>query len=232
VLDRLRGRTVLYVHLAEEALHTGTGTPTGTCMGMGMGAGMVPSAGPVARVEGLGPVSREQLTEWLGTDTVIIRPVIDPTDMVAADCYETPEDLAEALTLRHPYEVFPFGTLLSRVADKDHTRPYLDPDRGGPPGQTGLHNLGPLGRRHHRAKTLGGFACHQPLPGLYLWRIPSGYWYRVDHTGTHPLGRDRPEILDHLLPVTIASKTSAASRVPRSRVETCFGQQLDLVLAT
>jgi hypothetical protein len=24
---------------------------------------------------------------------------------------------------------------------------------------------------------------------VYLWRSPHGYWYRVDHTGTHPLGK-------------------------------------------
>jgi len=44
-------------------------------------------------------------------------------------------------------------------------------------------------------KTFGGFVCHQPLPGLYLWRTPSGLWFRVDHTGTHALGLQIPDII-------------------------------------
>jgi hypothetical protein len=24
---------------------------------------------------------------------------------------------------------------------------------------------------------------------VFVWRTPHGYWYRTDHTGTHPLGR-------------------------------------------
>jgi hypothetical protein len=25
---------------------------------------------------------------------------------------------------------------------------------------------------------------------VFLWRSPHGYWFRVDHTGTHPLGKN------------------------------------------
>jgi hypothetical protein len=25
---------------------------------------------------------------------------------------------------------------------------------------------------------------------VYLWRTPHGYWFRVDHHGTHPLGKN------------------------------------------
>jgi hypothetical protein len=42
-------------------------------------------------------------------------------------------------------------------------------------------NLGPLARGHHRAKTFGDWQLHQPLAGLYLWRTPTRYWFRVDH---------------------------------------------------
>ncbi len=48
-VDRLRPRTVLYLHLAEEAL----ATPEGC-------------GAHVVRSEGLGAVTRTQLTEWLG----------------------------------------------------------------------------------------------------------------------------------------------------------------------
>ena len=33
---------------------------------------------------------------------------------------------------------------------------------------------------------------------MYLWRTPTGHWHHVDHTGTHPLGRHTPPILEQL----------------------------------
>ena len=181
VVARLRPRTVIYCHLAEEALAGTAGTSPGT---------------QVARTN-LGPAGLTQLREWLGHDHVVVKPVIDVNGQISVDDYEIPTHLAEVIALREPYEVFPFGTLGSSQSDNDHTRPYIPMDEGGPPGQTSTDNLGPLGRRHHRAKTFGGFTCYQPLPGLYLWRTPAGHWYRVDHTGSHHLGRETPEILRH-----------------------------------
>ena len=58
------------------------------------------------------------------------------------DAYETPYRLREAVFLRDPVDVFPYGNATSRALDLDHSTPYVLPDRGGPPGQTGLHNLG------------------------------------------------------------------------------------------
>jgi hypothetical protein len=170
VLDRLRPRTVLYLHLN-------------------------PTDPTVARAEGLGPTSLAQLRDWLGidehADRITLRPVLGFPGQRAVDAYETPPDLAEALRIRHPHEIFPWGTRRSRTSDLDHTTPY----QTGHPEQTGPHNLGPLARGHHNLKTHGTFTCHQPLPGLYLWRTPTGHWYRVDHHGTHALGRDIPEII-------------------------------------
>jgi hypothetical protein len=70
----------------------------------------------------------------------------------------------------------------------DHTIPYLSPDRGGPPGQTRLGNLGPHVRRNHMYKTHGRWQVRQPEPGTWLWRSPHGRIYLVNTTGTHPLG--------------------------------------------
>jgi hypothetical protein len=70
----------------------------------------------------------------------------------------------------------------------DHTIPYLSPDKGGPPGQTRLGNLGPHIRRHHNQKTHGGWQVRQPEPGTWLWRSPHRKIYLVNATGTHPLG--------------------------------------------
>jgi hypothetical protein len=176
-LERLRPRTVLYVHLAQEAVEGVPGTQ-------------------VARTEGFGALSLEQLRTWLGTDKVVVRPVIDVANQRSVDRYEVPRWLDEAITLREPFEVFPWGTTASRHSDKDHTEPF-DHHAGAPPGQTAMDNLGPLARSHHRAKSFGGFALHQPLPGLYLWRAPTGCWYRVDHTGTTRLGYQTPDIIEH-----------------------------------
>jgi hypothetical protein len=92
-----------------------------------------------------------------------------------------------ALRLNRPTSVFPYSHTASEP-DLDHTVAYVSPDRGGPPGQTRIENLGPLTRFAHRVKTHGrGWRHHQPIPGVYLWRTPHGYWFRVDQHGTHPL---------------------------------------------
>jgi hypothetical protein len=52
-------------------------------------------------------------------------------------------------------------------------------------------------RYGHRIKTHGrGWRHRQPAPGLYLWRTPHGYWYRVDRHGTRPLGKDPDSMLE------------------------------------
>ena len=179
---------MLYLHLSEEALRTRAG---------------------VARVEGIGPVALSDLHELLGRDTIVVKPVIDPTGQVPVDAYEIPRAMREALTVARPYEIFPWGTLASRSADLDHTTPYRPPDDGGPPSQTRPDNLGPLARAHHNAKTHGGFTLHQPTPGTYLWRTPTGYRYRVDHTGSHPLGRATPALVHSHLEIRLAGLLAA-----------------------
>jgi hypothetical protein len=82
--------------------------------------------------------------------------------------------------------VFPYAAAVNRPIDLDHTIPYISPDRGGPPGQTRIGNLGPYLRRHH--KTHGGWQVRQPEPGTWLWRSPHRRIYLVNANGTHPLG--------------------------------------------
>ncbi|MFL6045469.1 MAG: hypothetical protein ACJ72M_10150, partial [Propionibacteriaceae bacterium] len=50
--------------------------------------------------------------------------------------------IREAMFLRMPASCFPYATATGRL-ELDHTKPYIPPVRGGPPGQTGVHNLGP-----------------------------------------------------------------------------------------
>ena len=68
--------------------------------------------------------------------------------------------------------------------------PYAPRDDGGSPRETGLHNLGPLTRSHHRAVTFGGWQRRQPEPGSYVFRSPSGHLFVVTNHGTLRLGRD------------------------------------------
>jgi hypothetical protein len=167
--NRARPRVVIYVHLAAEALMAGTG---------------------ICRVEDVGPVVLSQLRSLLGTRcTINLKPVIDlPAGHIPIDCYEIPASLREQLLLRSPADVFPYAAAISRRMDADHTIPYLSPDRGGPPGQTRIGNLGPYVRRNHNRKTHGRWQVRQPEPGTWLWRSPHGRVFLVNSSGTHPLG--------------------------------------------
>jgi hypothetical protein len=179
-IQRLRPRSVLYLHLSAEAVH---GRPE---------CGVARVDDPVAG----GPVSVDQLRAWLSNDRVTVKPVIDPLAAQPVDGYEVPAHLREAMELLVPGEVFPYGTSAARESDKDHSVAYVPMDEGGPPGQTALTNLGPLGRRHHLAKTFGRFRLHQPTVGLYLWRSPTGHWFRVDERGTAYLGKQQPAAVE------------------------------------
>jgi hypothetical protein len=97
------------------------------------------------------------------------------------------ERMRDALLARTPASVFPWTGSLNRHNDIYHTVPYLPPP-GGPPGQTGLHNLGPLTRSEHRAKTIGHLSLRQPLPGTYVWKTRYGRVLITNDTGTHDLG--------------------------------------------
>ena len=167
--DRARPRAVVYVHLSGEALTASAG---------------------VTRVEDVGPVLLGRLRTLLGGHCQInLKPVIDlPAGHTPIDAYEIPGSLREQLLLRQPADVFPYAAAVNRSIDIDHTIAYLHPDRGGPPGQTSIGNLGPHTRRHHRMKTHGGWLVRQPEPGTWLWRSPHKRTYLVNNTGTHPLG--------------------------------------------
>ena len=165
-----RPRVVLHFHLADAALRSGH---------------------PIVRPEDGGPLTLHQLTEFLRRSgcQVRIQPLLDPTDVAPVDGYEIPARLRAAVRVRQIADVFPFGTCLSPQMDLDHTERYVSMDYGGPPGQTRLDNLGPLTRPGHRAATHGGWQKHQPEPGYYLHRSPTGYIYLVTNQGTLSLGR-------------------------------------------
>jgi hypothetical protein len=160
----------LHFHLSEAALRTGQA---------------------LVRPEDGGPLTLHQLTEFLGSRRcqVRIRPVLDPTEITPVDGYQIPARLRAAVRVRQAADVFPFGTCLSSKMDLDHTERYVPTDYGGPPGQTRLGNLGPMSRPGHRAVTHDRWAKHQPEPGYYIFRSPTGYLYLVTNQGTLTLGR-------------------------------------------
>jgi len=99
-----RNRHILYVHLTDKTLATGAG---------------------VLRVEELGPLFASQLTELLGHDQVVVKPVIDLHDQVSVHSYEIPDRIRERVRLRHPVDMFPYGggEATTRM-DQDHITPY------------------------------------------------------------------------------------------------------------
>lgn len=164
-LTPLAPKAVLYVHLHEAA---------------------VTGASGVARVEGFGPRSYASLADLLARTDLVVKPVIDLNDRVRTTAYEHPESLKERVHLTSGGDYWPYATSTGRNVDYDHPTPYdADQDiRGGPPEQTGTHNSGPLGRRHHRWKTHAGYRSRQCGPGRYVWLTPYGQGFLVDHRGT------------------------------------------------
>jgi hypothetical protein len=173
---KLRPRVILHVHLSHEALLVATADATAL-------------GGGVGRLEGVGPITLGQVRRFLAdTDCdVQVQPVIDPQDATPVDGYEIPRRIREAMFLRMPASCFPYAAGSHRM-DLDHTKPYLPPARGGPPGQTGLHNLGPMTRHEHRIKTHSRWRVRQPEPGFWIWRSPRHAYYLVSNSGTQYLG--------------------------------------------
>ena len=205
-LAKLAPKAVLYVHLHESALRPDRGCEH-CCRGS------------VARVEGLGPFGLSQLAELLQRTQLVVKPVIDLSDRVRSTAYEHSDTLKERVHLVTGGDYWPFATSTSRAVEYDHPTPYdhhatprrASPDGAGahppdppdPPPQTGTHNSGPLGTRHHRWKTHAGYRSRQAGEGRYVWTTPHGLAFLVDHTGTHriPLRHarailDAPEGID------------------------------------
>ncbi len=159
-----RGEVVLHVHLEQAA---------------------VLGAGGLARLQETGgPVTAEQVRDWCGNpDTqVTVQPVLDLAEHLHVGSYEASARLKLQTQLRDGTCAFPFCFRPAEQCDCEHRVPH-DPDRddGGP---TCSCNLAPACRRHHRAKTTGGWTYLTVEPGTYLWRSPLGYQFLRDHTGT------------------------------------------------
>ena len=146
----------------------------------------------VARVEGLGPVTLTGLQALLARTPLTVKPVLDLSDRVRSTAYEHPESLKERVHLTTGGDYWPYATSTNRNVDYDHPTPH---DATGPPGQTGTHNSGPLGRRHHRWKTHAGYRSRQCGQGRYVWLTPHGLGYLVDHRGTRRISNKHARMI-------------------------------------
>lgn len=97
-------------------------------------------------------------------------------------------DLAEQSVVRRRAAEVDDLLVVAAWADVHSSDPRRDPQ--GPPGQTGMHNSGPLGRRHHRWKTHAGYVSRQSGTTRWVWRTPYGRHYLVDHRGTRRLDQE------------------------------------------
>ncbi len=173
-LSALTPRSTLYVHLHEAVIHGAPG---------------------VARAEGIGPVTLARLAELLRGTEIAVKPVIDLTDRVRTTAYEHPASLKERIALTTGGDYWPYAVSTSRAVDYDHPTPYVPPDQGGPPGQTGSHNSGPLGRRHHKWKTHAGYSARQSGQGRYIWTTPHGLAFEVDHRGSRSIDPHQAQVI-------------------------------------
>jgi hypothetical protein len=162
---RRRREVVLHVHLAQAALH-------------GAGDGIMLLS--TATGHPLGPVTVEQVQDWCGAPeaAVVVKPVLDLAETLTSSGYTPSPRLREQVIERHRTCVFPHCTRPAERLDLDHIRPYA----AG--GKTETDNLAPLCRRHHRAKTHGGWIYHRLAATEYLWTSPHGYQWITDPDGT------------------------------------------------
>ena len=191
------GTAVLYLHLTPddlaEHLEAGTGT---------------------AVIERIGATSLELVETWLAGRTFTVRPVLDLTHysgtgpgngavpssgtgtgagteipltgpLAPRDGHDPSPAMREVVFLRDATCVFPGCRRDSRGCDLDHIEAWVDPDEGGPPGQTNLVNLAPLCRLHHRIKTFTDWDYERLLDGRHLWVSPTGHSYVVEPAPRH-----------------------------------------------
>jgi hypothetical protein len=79
--------------------------------------------------------------------------------------------LRHLVMVRNPTCTAPGCRRPAQACDLDHTIPY---EQGG---RTCECDLGPLCRRHHRAKQAAGWLLEQVRPGVFTWTLPHGRSY-------------------------------------------------------
>ncbi len=145
----------------------------------------------VGGAEQLGPATQARIREWLAGSRATIVPVLDLGRDDAVDQHDPPEWMREIVLLRDQrcVFVFPWWARDARGCDLDHIDPYVPLDRGGAAGQTRPSRLGCLCRRHHRAKTHGGWRYQRARDGTFIWHSPLDHTFQVTPSRTLPAPR-------------------------------------------
>ena len=130
-----------------------------------------------AWLTGFGPINAEQARRLAHDPSGTWRRLVtDPVSGQLLDYgstrYRPPPHLADHVISRDGHCTFPFCTHSARKSDLDHIVPFPD-------GPTSATNLQPLHRRHHNAKTEGGWsASRDEATGATDWTSPQGRHYR------------------------------------------------------
>ncbi|MCF4123215.1 HNH endonuclease [Antribacter sp. KLBMP9083] len=156
-------------------------------------------------LSGYGPVPA-QVARTLAEDATWQRLVTDPLTGILTDhstkTYVPGRVLRRAVEARDGTCTFPFCDRPAERCDLDHIHPFdhtraRDPEtHGDEPGQTRAANLHPLCRRHHRAKTTGGWTVtRDETTGTIAWTSPTGRTFTrtantVDPSHDNPATQD------------------------------------------
>jgi hypothetical protein len=145
-------------------------------------AGLAP-----ATVEGVGPVPLARARELCGGDGGWMRVLTHPESgavlSVGRELYRPPAALARLVKWRADRCMAPGCGMPASRCEIDHTLAWEDG------GTTGLDNLAPICRGHHRVKHHGGWRVRQ-VPdsgGEIEWTSPSGREYTVKPERRYPM---------------------------------------------
>jgi hypothetical protein len=153
---------------ARRGPPTGTGPPRSTRPDTPSGAGP-----PGRRDDRKTETRTGGRKTWLGTVKLARLPAAPCDHGLEGHRYQPSAALRHLLRIRHQTCSHMGCRRPAKQCDLDHSVPY---DRGG---RTCWCNLGPLCRRHHRAKQAPGWSLAQITPGQFIWTTPSGRRYRT-----------------------------------------------------
>jgi len=131
--------------------------------------------GPVAHLDGVGPITHE-VARALALGGTWRRVVVDPFTHTVLDVgrstYRPPADMARLVRERDGTCVAPGCTVPARHCQLDHSVTWANG------GHTAVYNLAPMCEHDHPRKSCGAFTLDQPEPGVFVWTTPSGHRYR------------------------------------------------------
>ena len=161
-----------------------------------------------ARVEGIGPVLLDKLSDLLDGRDLVVQPIIDLATVKSVNSYEHPAAVKERTLLRTFVAWLPHPPPPAAAPPGLTTTTPRRTTRKAHPGRRGDMNDAPRTRRHHRAKTHLGDPCDQIGLGAYLWITPHGLARLVTPTGTRKI---------EILRIPAAARSARCTTVPATR---------------